>query len=174
MKSFLFTLTILFSLHAQAEMLRVVAIEDGRTIAVDRNGTRTNIRLAGVAVLDEIHARELLRWTVLGRWIKLEASANNEFLAWRSPDALFVNRELVLRGFARATIEGIAPDMTVPMIYLGEGPAERRVSAESERAQGSGTRRRSRGTQTSPPRAPRSRSGRSGSAPTGRQRSGPT
>jgi len=171
MKSILFTLTVLlFTLSAHAEMLRVVAIEDGRTVAIDRNGTRTSVRLAGVAVTDELHARELLRWTLLGFWVKLEPSASGEFLAWRSPDALFINRELVLRGYARATLEGIAPDTRVPMIYLGEGPSgERRVTAASEPGTGSGTRRRSRGTATSPRRGARRSPGRSGSA-----RRGPT
>ncbi|HUP60621.1 MAG TPA: hypothetical protein VNA69_09410 [Thermoanaerobaculia bacterium] len=166
MKSIFFTLTVLlFTLPAQAEMLRVVAIQDGRTVAVDRNGTRTSVRLAGVAVTDELHARELLRWTLLGFWVKLEPAANGELLVWRSPDAMFINRELVLRGYARATLEGIAPDTRVPMIYLGEGPSgERRVTVEAEPATGSGIRRRSRGKATSPRRGARPSPGRSGSA----------
>lgn len=138
-------------------MVRVVAVEDGRTITIDRNGARERIRLAGVTVTDDARARELLRWTAGNAWVMLEPAGAGEFLVYRSPDALFLNRELVLRGYAVATIHGIEPDLRAPSRYLGEidPPDVRRQSrvSESEPRKRSGTSRRST--------APRSRSSRS-------------
>lgn len=137
-------------------MVRVVSIEDGRTITVDRNGTRERIRLAGVEVTDDAQAAALLRWTA-GEWVMLEAAGNGEFLVYRSPDALFLNRELVLRGFARATLDGIAPDLRPPARYLGtydppkSQPPQARVNAPKRRTS-SDTSRRSPAA-----RAPRAR-----------------
>jgi len=149
---------VLFALRAEAAMVRVVSIEDGRTITVDRNGSRERIRLAGVELTDDVQARELLRWTA-GEWVMLEAAGNGEFLVYRSPDALFLNRELVLRGFARATLEGIAPDLRPPSRYLGtydppktQTPPQQRVNAPSRRRTSSDTSRRSPAA-----RAPRAR-----------------
>lgn len=147
---------VLFALRAEAAMVRVVSIEDGRTITVERNGTRERIRLAGVAITDEAQATALLRWTA-GEWVMLEAAGNGEFLVYRSPDALFLNRELVLRGFARATLDGITPDLRPTARYLGtydppkSQPPRTRVSAPKRRTS-SGTNRRSRAA-----RAPRAR-----------------
>lgn len=143
-------------------MVRVIAIEDGRTIAIDRNGTRESIRLAGVAVTDELHARELLRWTLGTAWVMLEAAEDGAFRVYRSPDALFVNRELVLRGFARPTLPGIAPENPVTGRYLGEvnpgGPQSRpRTTAEPERRSGSARSARPRAS-PKPSRSGRSRS----------------
>jgi hypothetical protein len=100
-------------------MVRVVAIEDGRTVTVDRNGTRERVRLAGVEVTNDAAARELLRWTAGEAWVMLEPAGGGEFLVYRSPDALLLNRELVLRGFARATLPATAPELRAPSRYLG-------------------------------------------------------
>ena len=149
----------LFTLHAHAAMVRVVAVENGRTLVIDRNGTRETIRLAGVALTDDVRARELLRWTAVDAWVMLEPAEGGEFLVYRSPDALFLNRELVLRGFAQATAHGIEPELRAPSRYLGEinPPAmqqpQRRAVSEPKPRTGSGTGRRSS--------APRSRSSRS-------------
>lgn len=147
----------LFAINAEAAMVRVVSIEDGRTITVERNGSRERIRLAGVELIDDAQARELLRWTA-GEWVMLEAAGSGGFLVYRSPDALFLNRELVLRGFARATLDGIAPDLRPPSRYLGiydpprtQTPPQSRVNAPSRRRTSSDTSRRSPAART--PRA---------------------
>ncbi|HEX7708948.1 MAG TPA: hypothetical protein VF701_21000 [Thermoanaerobaculia bacterium] len=117
---FIFLLFVLaLSTPLQARMLRVVAVENGRTItAVDRDGNQHSIRLAGVAVESEVSARELLRWTLDSAWVLVENTADG-YLVWRSPDALFVNRELVLRGYATATLPGILPEPGASVTYLG-------------------------------------------------------
>jgi hypothetical protein len=49
----------------------------------------------------------------------LEVQRDGEYFVYRSPDALFVNRELVLRGFARATLPEVEPAQHVIVTYLG-------------------------------------------------------
>jgi len=100
---------VVCALQAEGAMVRVIGIENGRTLTIDDRGTRTSVHLAGVAITDELRARELLKWTLNGAWVMLE-KAGDEVLVYRSPDALFINRELVLRGCARATLAGIEPD----------------------------------------------------------------
>ena len=173
MKRIIFaTLTLLFALRAESAMVRVVGIENGRTITIERGGTRVSARLAGVTITDELRARELLRWTIGTSWVMLEASGD-EFLAYRSPDALFINRELVLRGFARATLPGIEPENTLAVTYLGEvnpaGPQARATAAPVPRT-GSGTRRPPRAT---PPRRATARS-TGASVPNSRGSRGPS
>lgn len=150
-------LFLLLALRAEAAMVRVVSIEDGRTLTVERDGSRERIQLAGVEVLDHGAARELLRWTA-GTWVMIEPAPGG-YLLYRSGDALLLNRELVLRGYARATLPTLAPPRA-PARYLGEidpyGPppkATPRVSEDSPRRTRSGTSRRSS--------APRSRRARS-------------
>ena len=101
------------------EMVRVIEVRDGRTLIVERNGTAAEIRLGGVMVLDERAARELLRWMAGNGWTMIEPAADGGYLAYRNPDAMFLNRELVQRGYARATLAGIEPFERVPMLYLG-------------------------------------------------------
>lgn len=155
-KLILFTL-VLFALRAHAAMVRVVAIEDGRTITVEDRGKRIRLRLSGIAVTDELRAAELLRWTLSNAWVMAEPAADGA-LVYRSPDALFINRELVLRGYARATEPGIEPDNRPAVTYLGEvnpqGPQERARKSEPEPRSGSDTIRPPRAT---PSRQPRSR-----------------
>jgi hypothetical protein len=141
-------------------MVRVVAVEDGRTLVIERDGAHERVRLAGVEITDEARARDLLRWTAGEAWVMLEASEGGEFLVYRSPDALMLNRELVLRGCARATLPGTGPELRAPSRYLGEWnpPASstqskartvsepNRVSEQSPRRTRSGTSRRSPGS----------------------------
>jgi hypothetical protein len=117
---FIFLLFVLvLTTPLQARMLRVIAVEEGRTIAaVDRDGNQHAIRLAGVAIQSELSARELLRWTLDSAWVMVE-KVNGGHLVWRSPDALFINRELVLRGYATATLPGILPEPGASVTYLG-------------------------------------------------------
>lgn len=152
---------------ADAAMVRVVAVEDGRTIVVERNGARERVRLAGVNVIDDPRARELLRWTALDAWVMLEAAGRGEALVYRSPDALFLNRELVVRGFARATLPGIEPDLRAPARYLGDvnlPPRSARtrteVSDPPASRTGSDTSRRSKAPRSRSSRRPRTSPGR--------------
>jgi hypothetical protein len=155
MKRIHLILSMTFALCANAGMVRVVGVENGRTVTIERDGTRELIQLAGVAVVDEHRAAELLRWTIGTSWVLLERHADGDWLMWRSPDALFVNRELVLRGYARATALGIEPAPTLRVTYLGEvDPPLKDVSA-SPRGTGKRTDRRSPA-----PQSPKSQSGR--------------
>ena len=138
-------------------MVRVVAIEDGRTITVDRAGTRARIPLAGVQITDDARARELLKWTALETWVMLEPAEGGEFLVYRSPDALLLNRELVVRGYARSTLAALDAQLRPPSRYLGEidlpAPSKEkkqpraRVTETPGSRKSSGTSRRS----TAPP-----------------------
>jgi hypothetical protein len=111
---------LLAAVRLDAAMVLVVTVEDARTLVIDRNGARETVRLAGVEITDDAKAREFLRWTAVGTWVMVEAAGNGESRVYRSPDALFLNRELVVRGYARPTAAGIAPDLRAPARYLGE------------------------------------------------------
>ena len=120
MKNILIILSLLGSVCLRAEMVRVVAVENSRTLVVERNGAREQVHLAGVAIVDEARAAQLLRWTVGTSWVLLEPHPGGGHLVYRSPDALFVNRELVQRGYARATQHGIEAASNLIVTYLGE------------------------------------------------------
>ncbi len=120
MRFFSVVIFLVAALRVEAAMVRVVAIENGRTITIERNGARESVRLAGVEVSDDARARDLLHWTIGNAWVMVESAGNGEYLVYRSPDALFLNRELVLRGYARATLANIAPELRPPSRYLGE------------------------------------------------------
>jgi hypothetical protein len=176
---FISALVILVAaLRAEAAMVRVVAIEDGKTITIERGGVRERVRLAGVDITDEAKARELLRWTAIDAWVMLEAAEGGAFLVYRSPDALFLNRELVLRGFARPTLPSIQPDLRPPSRYLGEWnppatstqqkPAKASVNGRSSRAVNDRSSQRSSGTNrrsTAPPSRPSANRPKSGRSP---------
>ncbi|HYK02044.1 MAG TPA: hypothetical protein VE974_09820 [Thermoanaerobaculia bacterium] len=114
----LLLLTLFIALRAEGATVRVTAVENGRTLVVERHGKSERVTLAGVAVTDDASARTMLEWTLVSRWVSLEQTSGGHFV-YRSPDALFINRELVLRGFARATLSGIEPVSHVPVTYLG-------------------------------------------------------
>jgi hypothetical protein len=134
-------ISLLISVCATAApMARVQSIRDGRA----------EIRLSGVEITNETAAQDLLRWTIGTSWILVERNADGTARVYRSPDALFVNRELVLRGFARATEPGIEPEERIQATYLGlanPGPrgsaagvsprAEKTSSGKSGRSQAS-------------------------------------
>ena len=114
----LLIVTLFLALRAEGAMVRVTGVENARTLIVERNGKPERVTLAGVAITDDASARALLEWTLVSRWVSLEETSGGQ-LVYRSPDALCVNRELVLRGFARATLPGIEPVSHVPVTYLG-------------------------------------------------------
>ena len=167
MKRIILILGFLFAIRVDAAMVRVVDVRDGRTIVIERNGARETVRLAGLAILDEARAAELLRWSVVSFWVMLEPHASGGHLAFRSPDALFINRELVLRGYARATAQGIEHPRNLRVTYLGViDPPASGVTATRPRT---GTDTNRRPTTTRRPRtraagAPSSGRGRSASS----------
>jgi len=119
MKNLILALGILIAIRVDAAMVRVVDVRDGRTLVIERNGSRETIQLAGIAITDETRAADLLRWNIASTWVMVEPHASGGHLVYRSPDALFVNRELVLRGYARATEHGIEPPRNLIVTYLG-------------------------------------------------------
>ncbi|MGZ8730190.1 MAG: thermonuclease family protein [Thermoanaerobaculia bacterium] len=150
MKRIILILGLLFVIRVDAAMVRVVDVQDGRTIIIERNGSRETVRLAGVAIVDEARAAELLRWNVVSSWVLIEPHASGGHLAFRSPDALFINRELVLRGYARATAHGIEPERNLIVTFLGViDPPAAPVTATRPRT---GTDTSRRPTKTRPPR----------------------
>jgi hypothetical protein len=157
---------LLFGIRVHAAMVRVIAVADARTLVIDDNGRQQRIRLGGIAITDETQATELLRWTAGDKWVFMEKLPDGEHLVWRSPDALFLNREVVLRGFARATQAGVEAESNLRVTYLGivdpPGP-QRLTAAEADRVTGraaprtrGGTRTRSSGSPSGRARAPRS------------------
>lgn len=165
MKHIILILGFLCVIPVHAAMVRVVDVQDGRTLVIDRNGTREAVRLAGVAILDEARAADLLRWNVVSTWVLVEPRPSGDALVFRSPDALFINRELVLRGYARATEHGIEPERNVIVTYLGEiHGAAPPVTASARSRTSSDTSRRSSAQRS--PRARGARRGSSGRTPT--------
>jgi hypothetical protein len=146
---------VVLTLRVDAAMVRVVDVRDGRTLVVEHDGKRETVQLAGVAIVDDARATDLLRWNVVSTWVMLEAHPGGGYLVYRSPDALFVNRELVVRGYARATAHGIEPERNLAVTYLGvlDPPGWSPATATQPRTS-SDTRRRS-----SASRAPRTPAG---------------
>lgn len=120
MKRIPLILSLMLAVCAQARMVRVVSVDDARTLTVEHDGKREQIRLAGVEIVDPHQAAQLLRWTVGSAWVLAEPHPGGGCLVYRSPDALFVNRELVVRGYARATAFGIEPESNLRVTYLGQ------------------------------------------------------
>ena len=94
-------------------MVRVIAVEDSRTIVVDRNRIAERVRLADVVVSrdEESAAVDYLNKSVVGSWVLVETNARGESYVYRSPDALSVNGALSRRAY----FEG-----GTRMTYLGE------------------------------------------------------
>ena len=167
MKKLILILGIFLSLRLDAAMVRVVDVRDARTIVIERNGARETVQLAGIAIVDETRAAELLRWNAVSRWVMLEAHASGGHLVYRSPDALFLNRELVLRGYARATEHGIEPERNLAVTYLGTLDLPSAPVTASSPKTSSDTSRRSKATRPPGPRSRRPRP--SGRAPAARR-----
>ncbi len=151
-----FLVSLSLVVRLDASMVRVIGVTDGRTLVVERGGAPVQVRLAGIELTDDAGARALMRWTLVSTWVMLDEQPQGGFYVYRSPDALFVNRELVARGLARATLPTIEPPQHVVVTYLGtlrglgvRAPAVRNPSA---RGSGSGT--------SAPAPAKRSRSSR--------------
>lgn len=99
---------------AAAAMSRVVAINDGRTIAVETSGVLSVVVLrdARVSARDEHTAADYLRRLLLGRWVYIERGE-----VYRSPDGLHINDALRRRawlGYAYLGEVGPAPARPAP------------------------------------------------------------
>jgi len=116
-------------------MSRVVAVTDSRTIVVETDGARSTVALKGVVVAaeEETAAADFLRRLVSGAWVLVEHGD-----VYRSPDALYVNAEMVRRAWRTAA----------NMRYLGESgpgvaaaaPGRRRPRAGAATLQGASVR----------------------------------
>lgn len=101
-------------------MARFVRVIDSRTIVVQRTDAAEVVHLSNVNVPanDELAAREYIEEKLTGTFVYVE---NGE--VYRSPDALFINRELAYRAYAAPSLK---------MRVLGEvNPAPR---AQASRA----------------------------------------
>lgn len=155
MKSITIIVSLLIAVCASAApMARVTGIKNGGTLIIDGGA---ELRLAGIEITNDGAARELLRWTIGTSWVMVERTADGSALVYRSPDAMFINRELVLRGYARATLPGIEPTERVNVTYLGVvEPGPRSNSGSGASASGGGRRTGSGKAARSPtPRATR-------------------
>ena len=124
-------------------MVRVIDVKDARTLIVDRAGVAAEVRLGDVVIPagEETAAIAFLRTKVVERYVMLESNARGEAYVYRSPDALFINGELLRRAYLTRGTE---------MIIVGES------SPGPERATRSAPRREE--NHVLPP--PRPRSGR--------------
>jgi len=97
MKNFvLFVCLCAFNLPMSAVMSRVVAVTDSRTIVVDTGGVRSIVVLKGVTIAadEETVVTDFLRRLVTGSWVLVEQGD-----VYRSPDALYVNAEMIRRAW---------------------------------------------------------------------------
>jgi len=153
---FVFSLFVVARTHAA--LVRVIDVVDGRTLVIERRGVPETVQLAGIALTDDSGARTMMKWTLVSTWVMLEAQPDGGHFVYRSPDALFVNRELVLRGFARATLPAIEPAQHVIVTYLGTMNVGTNAPAKAPAARGSG----SGSTPPRPARPSRTRRARAG------------
>ncbi|MFL6245911.1 MAG: thermonuclease family protein [Thermoanaerobaculia bacterium] len=114
-----FLVSLSLVVRLDASMVRVIGVTDGQTLIVERGGAAVQVKLAGIELTDDVNASALMRWTLVSSWVMLDEQPGGGFYVYRSPDALFVNRELVARGFARATLPTIEPHQHVVVTYLG-------------------------------------------------------
>jgi hypothetical protein len=109
MKKLLLSLTLLFCIAPSegGPMSRVISITDSRTLVVDTAGKRESVTLRGVDLApdEEAAAVDFLRRLVSDTWVYVEKGD-----VYRSPDALFVNGEMIRHAWRTAT----------SMKYLGE------------------------------------------------------
>ena len=150
---FFFLVSLSLVVRLDASMVRVLGVTDGRTLVVERGGAQVTVQLAGIELIDDANARALMRWTLVSSWVMLDKQPDGGFYVYRSPDALFVNRELVARGFARATLPTIEPVQHVVVTYLG---TLRGLGVRSPSAGGTGSDR-SAPAPAKPSRPPRRR-----------------
>src|SRR5437588_2636270 len=103
MKRFILCVSLIVfsqSLMAAVPMARFSKVIDSRTIVVERIGGTEVVHLTNVAVPaeDEQAARDYLTEKLTGSYVYVE-NGN----VYRSPDALFINRELAYGAYAAST-----------------------------------------------------------------------
>jgi hypothetical protein len=112
MKNLILCVSLVFStqsLMAAIPMARFVRVADSRTIIVEHAGGVTEVvHLVNVDVpsQDEQAARDYIEHTLAGTFVYVENGK-----VYRSPDALFVNRELAYGTYSAPSLK---------MRYLGE------------------------------------------------------
>ena len=111
----LFVLCLSLRAEAGVVMARVVSVPSADRIIVEPN---REVRLAGIEVTDP-RATAVLRELLGTSWVMIEAAGDAAWV-YRSPDAMLINRELVVRGLARATVANLVATQRTAMKYLGE------------------------------------------------------
>jgi endonuclease YncB( thermonuclease family) len=163
MRYLLIFISLMVALPVSAgTMVRVLRVGDNGTVVVQGKGGETVLHLAGIEITEAAATQSLLRWCIGTSWVMVEAEplADKNFVyLYRSPDALFVNHELVERGYARATLPAVQPASHVPVTYLGElNPPSLQIGRElKEASPPSSGSDRSRRSKASPARPSRSR-----------------
>jgi hypothetical protein len=102
MRSFFFSVLFLTASYLfAAPMVRVIDVKDARTLIVDRAGVAGEVRLGDVVIPpgEETTAIEFLRSTLVQHYVMVESNARGEAYVYRSPDALFINGELLRRAY---------------------------------------------------------------------------
>jgi len=97
------------SVTAAVPMARFVRVTDSRTIVIAHvGGPEEVVHLANVEIpaADEVAARAFIQQSLAGTFVYVEQGN-----VYRSPDALFINRELAYRAYATPGLK---------MFYLGE------------------------------------------------------
>jgi hypothetical protein len=160
----LFVLLLCLTTRTEAAMARLIEITDARTLIVERDGKRETIVLAGVQITHQPHALAYLQWALpAGTWVMLEPVPGGAHV-YRSPDATFLNRELVLRGFASPTSATVTPPSSTTATYLGvvhpmhrgSGSGETRTGPKKSSGRGTakGRAKSNSGTSRRPPASP--------------------
>ena len=111
---FLFILLSAVSLQA-SPMYRVIRVAGASTLIVERDNVQSEVRLAGIEIIDAPRAVDYLTWTVGSSWIMVDKG-----FVYRSPDALFINEELIRKGYARPAEHSPLGSPRVSAVYLGE------------------------------------------------------
>jgi hypothetical protein len=102
MRSFVFSILVLFATTLTAgQMVRAIDVKDARTLIVDQRGVRTEVRLGDVIIPpgEETAAIEFLRIKVVEHYVMVENGVHGDAYVYRSPDALFINGELLRRAY---------------------------------------------------------------------------
>jgi len=102
MRSFFFSVLFLTaSCLFAAPMVRVIDVKDARTLIVDRAGIAGEVRLGDVVIPpgEETTAVDFLRATLVQHYVMVESNSRGEAYVYRSPDALFINGELLRRAY---------------------------------------------------------------------------
>jgi len=137
MRSFVFSILVLFATALTAgQMVRVIDVKDARTLIVDQRGVRTEIRLGDVIIPpgEEAAAVEFLRTKVVEHYVMVENGLHGDAYVYRSPDALFINGELLRRAYlthgTKMTIVGeSSPGPERSTRKAAPAPAERALPA---------------------------------------------